>query len=163
MRSLEIVPLAVALLLTSVANAFVTRAPMDRRRTCTRLRATINNNDPFSDMEAMIIMNVADFCLKGDECSVEDKDALIQTIKEKHMDDSLLQRLYHSRDSTPASQEHVDELIKSIMDTIEVRVCIVSAVLVLDESLIASCRSPTFDRIRALQEVPPLSSPGIFE
>lgn len=82
-------------------------------------------------------MNVAQFCLaseSNDECSVEDKDALIHTLQEQggYLEniDSLLQRLRISRDNTPASRERIDALIKSIelvtSDRMEVRYRVVS-------------------------------------
>lgn len=113
-----------------VSEAFLIRqsTTSSRSHRLTQLSARHNNNNhkkkPLNDMEAMITINVATFCLENgeNECSLEDKEALIQTLKEqralmaKNMDhiDALLQRLRYSRDSELASQQHLDALIKSI-------------------------------------------------
>jgi len=171
MKLLEHLFVAVVLLVST--NAFVVRPPSETVKTRAQLLASrlYANKDPLNDMEAMILMNVADFCLKEDECSLEDKDALIQTLKEQralmahNMDnlDALLKRLRHSRDSTPASQEHVEALIRSMELVLDMEVYSMmllerrSALSLAIVSHIVPLLMPS------LQDVKPLSSPGVFE
>lgn len=135
----------VAFLLTST-NAFLVRPrtlftaanklydPPVSLPLVTRIYSHHYHHDPLSDMEAMIIMNVADFCVRGDECSLEDTEALIASLQEQehanhkhhHMNfalNTMLQRLRHSRDSTPASEQHVKALIQSMERTADMEVC----------------------------------------
>ena len=123
-------------------NAFVVR-PFDSSISRQKLASTIlsatsdenidnkYNKPPLTDMDSMIIMNAADYCLYQDECSLEDKDALIRSLQKQRQSnaneadilDILVKRLRHSRDSTPASQEHIETLTKSmelVMNNMEV-------------------------------------------
>lgn len=118
----------VAFLLTST-NAFLVRPrtlftaanklydPPVSLPLVTRIYSHHHHHDPLSDMEAMIIMNVADFCVRGDE---EQQRAVNHPINLAL--NTMLQRLRHSRDSTPASEQHVIALIQSMERTMDMKV-----------------------------------------